>query len=97
MGGTVFFTWNDKKSKENILKHKVSFEEAQTAFMDENARIISDLDHSFNEDRYLLLGMSKKMRLLVVSHTYYEDLEVIRLISARRANIKELRQYEVFK
>lgn len=78
-------------------KHGVSFEEAKTAFLDENARLMEDPDHSQEEDRFILLGLSARRRLLVVCHCYREDNDQIRIISARKANRPERRQYENFR
>ena len=88
------FDWDEEKNQANIRNHEgVSFEEAKTSFYDPNARIIHDPDHSLDEERYVLLGLSQKMRLLVVCHCYKENEEVIRLFSARKAETKELKQY----
>ena len=72
----------------------VSFDEARTAFLDDNALLRPDDDHSDDEDRFLLLGLSGRMRTLVVCHCYRQEDEVIRLISARKANSLERQQYE---
>jgi uncharacterized DUF497 family protein len=90
------FTWDGRKNAANQKKHGVSFEEAKTVFYDEFARLISDPDHSEEEDRYILLGRSSRLRLLIVCHCYREDDETIRIISARKANRLEKRQYEDF-
>ncbi len=87
------FTWDSRKSKSNLAKHGVSFEEAQTSFFDENGRLIDDPDHSEKEQRFILLGISSKLRLLVVCHTYRKNESEIRIISARRATKKEQLQY----
>jgi uncharacterized DUF497 family protein len=92
MSGPVF-EWNSRKASENQRKHGVSFEEARAAFLDENARVIPDLDHSDDEDRFVLLGLSIRLRLLVVVHYYREADGVIRIISARKADRSEQRQY----
>jgi len=93
----VSFKWNEKKSKTNFNKHKVTFDEAQTAFFDSNARIIFDPDHSKDEDRFVLLGLSSVLRLLVVCHCCRENNgKIIRIISARKANKQEQKQYESF-
>ena len=89
----VQFTWDENKSRENKRKHKVSFEEAQSAFLDENAIRFFDPDHSEDEDRFLMLGMSFKLRVLVVSHCYRENDSIIRIISARKADKKEQENY----
>lgn len=88
----IRFTWDETKSRENERKHKVSFEEAQSTFLDENALRFFDPDHSEEEDRFLLLGMSFKLRVLVVSHCYREK-DSIRIISARKADKKEQSNY----
>jgi uncharacterized protein len=71
----IEFDWDERKALNNEQKHGVSFEEAQTIFYDENARLSYDPDHSRLEDRYLLLGMSEQLRMLVVSHTYRQSSE----------------------
>ena len=76
-----------------MRKHKVSFQEAKTVFYDDNARLISDPDHSQKEDRYILLGWSNQLRLIVVFHSYKEDDELIRIISARKATKNESKYY----
>ncbi|MBN4059873.1 MAG: hypothetical protein COA71_10895 [SAR86 cluster bacterium] len=87
------FTWNEKKNTLNQKKHKVSFEEAQTVFSDELARLIPDPDHSKGEERFILLGMSSKLKLLTVCHCEI-DSDIIRIISARKAEKTERKQYE---
>ena len=89
----IDFEWDNNKALENLNKHQVSFQEAQTVFYDDNARLIADPDHSQDEDRYLLLGISNRLRLLIVSHIYKENDEIIRLISARKATKKESKYY----
>jgi uncharacterized DUF497 family protein len=64
----IHFVWDESKSRANTKKHGVSFEEAKSAFFDDNARLMNDPDHSLNEDRFLLLGMSGRLRLLLVCH-----------------------------
>lgn len=93
----IAFTWDSRKEVANQRKHGVSFEEAKTAFLDENARLMEDPDHSEEEDRFILLGLSAQLRLLVVCHCYREDDDRIRIISARKANRSERRQYENFR
>lgn len=87
------FEWDDKKNKSNIAKHHVSFDEAQTVFFDPNARIIDDPEHSVSEERFIILGLSKTPKLLVVCHCYRASDEIIRIISARRATSNETKQY----
>ena len=87
------FEWDPKKAASNLRKHKVSFEDAQTVFSDERALLINDPDHSEEEDRFVLLGLSSTMRLLVVVHCYRAADNVIRLISARKADAHERSLY----
>ena len=90
------FEWDRRQDSANRKKHGVSFSEAKTAFFDENARVIADPDHSDEEDRFILLGLSSQLRLLVVCHCYREDEDTIRIISARKATHSEQRAYEGF-
>ncbi|BAY93841.1 MULTISPECIES: BrnT family toxin [unclassified Tolypothrix] len=90
------FEWDERKARSNEQKHGVSFEEAETAFYDENARVIYDPEHSREEDRYILLGVSDSLRLLLVCHIYQDSEGVIRIISARKATKKERQQYYSF-
>jgi uncharacterized DUF497 family protein len=92
----IIFTWDDRKNRENQRKHGISFEEAKTVFADENARLIHDPDHSQAEDRFILLGFSVKLRILVVVHLYRQDEKYVRIISARKATLKERGQYGNF-
>jgi uncharacterized protein len=87
------FTWNLDKAETNLRKHGVSFEEAQTVFYDENAVEFYDDEHSEWEERFLLLGLSSKLRLLIICHAYREESGLIRLISARKANQEEAPYY----
>jgi len=89
----IRFVWDEKKDRSNRRKHGVAFEEAQTAFFDEDARVFFDPDHSEVEDRFILLGMSVRLRVLVVCHCYREHDEAIRIISARKADRQEERDY----
>jgi uncharacterized DUF497 family protein len=91
--GNIEFAWDRRKARSNLAKHGVSFEEAQTVFLDENARLIDDPDHSEVEDRFLLLGYSFQARCLIVNHCYRQSDSVIRVISARRATVKEEELY----
>ena len=91
--GNIAFTWDRRKARSNLVKHGVSFEEAQTVFLDEYARLIDDPDHSGEEERFVLLGYSFQARCLIVSHCYREPNSVIRLISARRATTQEEETY----
>lgn len=83
------FEWDARKEAQNRRKHRVSFAEAETVFADEHALLINDPDHSTEEDRFLLLGLSARLRVLVVAHTYREAEAVIRMISARKATRRE--------
>lgn len=85
----ISFEWNSSKATSNLRKHQVSFEEAKTVFYDEFAVQFFDDDHSGGEDRFLLLGMSMHMKLLIVCHCEREDGFVIRIISARKATKRE--------
>jgi uncharacterized DUF497 family protein len=87
------FIWDEYKDKKNIVSHHVSFEEAKTVFFDPNAKVIFDPDHSEDENRFVILGLSKLLNILVVSHCYRENDEIIRIISARKATTKERKQY----
>ena len=89
----IRFEWDQNKNIENIQKHNISFEEAKTVFYDENARLIADPDHSSSEDRFIILGLSHNLKMLVVVHIYKEDDEVIRIISARKATKNEVKFY----
>lgn len=89
----LIFSWDDNKNSENVRKHGVSFEEAQTVFFDEKALEFEDPDHSETEDRFLLLGMSQKLRVLVICHCFRESESEIRIISARKATAKEQKVY----
>ena len=90
---SLSFEWDPRKAAENLRKHKVSFEDAQSVFSDERARLIDDPDHSTDEERFLLLGLSSSLRLLVVAHCYRAGGGVIRIISARKATREEERFY----
>ena len=87
------FEWDENKNTTNRKKHNISFEEAQTAFYDENALLIDDPDHSAEEERFILLGFSLRANLLVVCHCYRQSESVIRIISARKATANEERAY----
>ena len=89
------FEWDESKNVSNQQKHGVSFEEAKTVFADDFARLIRDPDHSHGEERFILLGMSARFRLLIVCHCE-RGSDVIRIISARKADRYERKQYESF-
>lgn len=90
----LIFEWDEKKSRINKQKHGVSFEEAKTVFFDERALFVEDPDHSESEDRFILLGFSAALRLLVVCHCYRDQENVIRIISARKATWPEAQSYK---
>ena len=87
------FEWDERKNAVNQKKHGVLFQEAMSVFADENALFMADPDHSETEARFLLVGLSSALRLVVVSHCYRSRDEVIRIISARRATRRERAQY----
>lgn len=87
------FAWDEPKAKANVRKHGITFEEAKTVFYDERARLIADPDHSESEDRFVLLGYSSGLKLLVVCHCYRAEENVIRIISARKATRTEASYY----
>jgi uncharacterized DUF497 family protein len=87
------FEWDDRKAAANARKHGVTFEEARSVFVDERAKLIDDPDHSEDEERFVLLGLSNSLRLLLVCHCYRSDDNVIRIISARKATAKESKFY----
>ena len=89
----IIFEWDDKKNQINIRKRDISFEEAQTVFFDDNAIQFWDEDHSDEEDRFLMLGMSHQLRILLVVHCFREDESIIRIISARKATKNERKEY----
>jgi uncharacterized protein len=90
----ISFVWDPRKNLINQTKHNIDFDEAKTVFFDEYARVIFDPSHSTEEDRFIILGLSSKLRLLVVCHCYRESDSIIRLISARKATKKEETSYE---
>nr|WP_315395735.1 BrnT family toxin [uncultured Duganella sp.] len=87
------FEWDVQKAKSNLRKHGVTFDEAATVFYDYAMKLRLDLAHSDDEPRYLALGISDHNRLLLVSHCY-RGSDVVRLISARKANKAELKIYQ---
>lgn len=90
---TLRFEWDERKATANRSKHGVSFDEARTVFLDERARLIDDPDHSADEERFIILGLSGALRLLVVCHCYRAEGNSIRIISARRATSRESKAY----
>ena len=89
----IRFEWDGNKNEINKKKHKISFEEASTVFYDDAALVIDDPEHSEDEDRFIILGLSKRANLLVVCHCYRESDTVIRIISARKATKTESQYY----
>jgi uncharacterized DUF497 family protein len=89
----LHFEWDAKKSRSNETKHGVTFEEAKTAFFDENARLLEDSADPSGEQRFVLLGLSMQLRVLVVCHCCRESGSLIRIISARKADPSERLEY----
>lgn len=89
----ILFEWDSDKEKLNVEKHGVTFEEAESVFYDEQAIQFYDDEHSEWEDRFLILGLSAKLKLLLVCHCFREKDSVIRIISARKATKAESRHY----
>lgn len=89
----LIFEWDNNKNKANQTKHQISFEEAETVFFDERAIEFDDPDHSIDEERFLLLGFSQNLKILVVCHCYRDAESIIRIISARKATRKEQKAY----
>lgn len=87
------FEWDERKNRENLRKHGVSFEEARSVFFDQQAVEFYDEEHQEAEDRFLLLGVSAKLRILMVCHCLRLRGDVIRIISARKATKNEQREY----
>ena len=87
------FEWDANKDESNLRKHGISFEDAKTVFYDENAILFHDPDHSDEEDRFILLGVSLKIQVLVVCHCLRDEESVVRIISARRADRDEEKDY----
>jgi len=91
------FEWDQNKASSNIKKHGIAFEEAKSVFYDTHARLIPDPDSSFGEERFIILGQSSDYKTLVVCHCYREPDDRIRIISARKADKFERKQYEGFR
>ena len=87
------FEWEPRKASANLKKHGVSLEEAKSVFYDESAKLISDPDHSEDEEKFILLGLSHSLRVLLVCHCYRSEGNVVRIISARKATPKESKAY----
>lgn len=90
----IRFSWDNGKDKSNVKKHGVSFEEASTVFHDPDAIEFYDRHHSVSEDRFLMLGMSSRLRILLVCHCYRKGDGLIRIISARKATKIEQKEYK---
>lgn len=88
----ITFRWDPRKDAHN-QKHGISFEEAKSVFLDESARLIQDPDYSSDEERFILLGLSAALRMLVVCHCYRDAESTIRIISARKATKSEAKNY----
>jgi len=88
-----FFEWDEVKNDKNILKHGVNFQEASTVFRDAQAVVLDDVAHSQDEERFIIIGESEKQRLLMVCHCYRGDDDIIRIITARKADKKEKNIY----
>ena len=89
----IRFEWDPVKNASNQKKHGVSFEEGKAVFLDENGKYMPDPEHSSDEERFLLLGISYTTRILVVCHCEREEGRIIRIISARKATKNEEKQY----
>ena len=88
-----YFDWDENKNRINLEKHGITFEEASTVFFDDRAILFDDPEHSIDEERFLLLGMSETAKVCIVCHCYRESDTVIRIISARQATRKEEERY----
>lgn len=93
---SITFEWDPVKAQSNVKKHGITFEEAKTVFDDDFARLLHDPDHSEEEERFILLGMSYTLKILTVVHCYRDHDGVIRIISARESTKNEARQYKEF-
>lgn len=91
---TIQFEWDNNKNASNIKKHKISFEEASTVFYDDRAILFDDPEHSYEEERFLIIGTTALSKICIVSHCYRDDDEIIRIISARKATKAEQSVYE---
>jgi len=87
------FDWNTSKNLSNISKHGIPFKLAATIFSDQDTIFLDDCKHSHDEERFIAIGLSKNLNLLTVCHCYRESDSVIRIISARKANITETKLY----
>ena len=87
------FEWEPRKATANLKKHGITFEEAKSVFYDDHAKLLDDPDHSDEEERFVLLGLSHTLRVLLVCHCYRSEGNIIRIISARKATTKESKDY----
>jgi uncharacterized protein len=94
--GLLLFEWDVEKARENLLKHSITFDDARTVFLDTHEITLRDHDHSEAEDRFITLGLSQNLRLLVVCYTI-RDSDTIRIISARKATKQEQVDYNRMK
>lgn len=94
---TYRFEWDPQKASSNLAKHDVTFEEAKSVFYDDFARLIPDNDSSIYEECFILMGRSHLSNILIVCHCYRDEDETIRIISARKAEKREQKQYESFR
>ncbi len=90
------FEWDENKNKINKAKHGIAFEEAKTVFYDDDAIVFDDPDHSIEEDRFLIPGLSRRENLCIVSHCCRGEKETIRIISARKATKNEAKIYNEY-
>lgn len=90
----ISFEWDEFKNRQNKKKHGIWFEEAQTVFADDYSRVFYDEEHSEKEDRFLIIGKSRFEKILIVVHCYHKESQLVRLISARKATLRERRVYE---
>ena len=90
----LIFEWDENKNQANIKKHGISFEEARSVFYDNNSVLIKDINHSYNEERFMIIGFSRNKKLLTVCHCERQKGEVTRIISARQVNNIEKIIYE---
>ncbi|MCR5092790.1 MAG: BrnT family toxin [Lachnospiraceae bacterium] len=93
----LIFEWDENKNQSNQKKHGISFEEAQEVFYDDDAILFDDPDNSEDEDRFLMIGLTQKEHLCIVSHCYRGNDNIIRIISARKAVTSEIRVYNEYR
>lgn len=93
---SIKFDWDENKNKINLKKHGIDFEEAKTVFYDDDAIMFDDPEHSAEEERFLILGITKYENLCIVSHCYRDGDNIIRIISARKATKNETKTYNKY-